>query len=123
MEDQEIKNKEKNPMDNVMEMPAAELAKSVNAHIGITAYGKACLFRKEVLQYMSERMPDGYTLQVDHLIYLCREQGHEIADQRFSLSLVSLETTEEQWLESVNKPLEDDEEDDCEEEYDEGEDD
>ena len=124
MEDKEIKNEEKNPMDNVMEMPAAELANSVNAHIGITAYGKACLFRNEVLQYMSERMPDGYTLQVGHLIYLCREQGHEIADQRFSLSLVSLETTEEQWLESVNKPKGDyDEEDDCEEEYDEGEDD
>ena len=113
MEDKEIKNEEKNPMDNVREMPAAELANSVNAHIGITAYGKACLFRNEVLQYMSERMPDGYTLQVGHLIYLCREQGHEIADQRFSLSLVSLETTEEQWLESVNKPKGDyDEEED-----------
>ena len=123
MEDKEIKNEEKNPMDNVMEMPAAELANSVNAHIGITAYGKACLFRNEVLQYMSERMPDGYTLQVGHLIYLCREQGHEIADQRFSLSLVSLETTEEQWIESVNKPREDYDEDDCEEEYDEEEDD
>ena len=113
MEDKEIKNEEKNPMDNVMGMSAADLAKSVNAHIGITAYGKACLFRKEVLQYMSERMPDGYTLQVGHLIDLCREAGHEIADQRFSLSLVSLETTEEQWLESVNKPKGDyDEEED-----------
>ena len=113
MEDKEIKNEEKNPMDNVMEMPAAELANSVNAHIGITAYGKACLFRNEVLQYMSERMPDGYTLQVDHLIYLCREQGHEIADQRFSLSLITLEKKKEQWLESVNKPKGDyDEEED-----------
>ena len=123
MEDKERKNEEKNPMDNVMGMAAADLAKSVNAHIGITAYGKACFFRKEVLQYMSERMPEGYTLQVDHLIYLCREQGHEIADQRFSLSLVSLETTEEQWIESVNKPQEYDGEEDCEEEYDEEEDD
>lgn len=123
MEDKEIKNEEKNPMDNVMGMAAADLAKSVNAHIGITAYGKACFFRKEVLEYMSERMPEGYTLQVDHLIYLCREQGHEIADQRFSLSLVSLETTEEQWIESVNKPRADYDEDDCEEEYDEEEDD
>ena len=114
-------NNEKNPMDNVMGMPAADLANSVNAHIGITAYGKACFFKKEALQYMSERMPDGYTLQVGHLIYLCREQGHEIADQRFSISLVSLETTEEQWIESVNKPQENDDEDDCEEEYDEGE--
>lgn len=123
MEDQEMKNKEKNPMDNVMEMSAVDLAKSVNAHIGITVDRKACLFRKEVLEYMSERMPEGYTLQVGHLIYLCREQGHEIADQRFSLSLVSLETTEEQWIESVNKPREDYDEDDCEEEYDEEEDD
>ena len=114
-------NNEKNPMDNVMEMSAVDLAKSVNAHIGITVDRKACLFRKEVLEYMSERMPDGYTLQVGHLIYLCREQGHEIADERFSLSLVALETTEEQWIESVNKPQEDDDEDDCEEEYDEGE--
>lgn len=117
-------NNEKNPMDNVMEMSAVDLAKSVNAHIGITVDRKACLFRKEVLEYMSERMPDGYTLQVGHLIYLCREQGHEIADERFSLSLVALETTEEQWLESVNKPqgdYDEDDEDDCEEEYDEEE--
>ena len=104
MEDKEIKNEEKNPMDNVMGMPAADLAKSVNAHIGITAYGKAGFFRKEVLQYMSERMPEGYTLLVGHLIDLCRDAGQKIADERFSLSLVSLETTEEQWLESVNKP-------------------
>lgn len=114
-------NNEKNPMDNVMEMPAAELANSVNAHIGITAYGKACFFKKEALQYMSERMPEGYTLLVGHLIDLCREAGQKIADERFSLSLVSLETTEEQWIESVNKPQENDDEDDCEEEYDEGE--
>ena len=114
-------NNEKNPFDEVLVMSAVGLSKSVNANIGITVGGKACLFRKEVLEYMSERMPEGYTLQVDHLIYLCREQGHEIADQRFSLSLVSLETTEEQWIESVNKPKEDDDEDDCEEEYDEEE--
>ena len=114
-------NNEKNPMDNVMEMPAAELANSVNAHIGITAYGKACFFRKEILEYINKRMPEGHTLQVGHLIDLCREQGHEIADERFSLSLVSLETTEEQWLESVNKPQGDYDEDDCEEEYEEEE--
>ena len=47
-------NNEKNPMDNVMEMSAVDLAKSVNAHIGITVDRKACLFRKEVLEYMSE---------------------------------------------------------------------
>ena len=112
MEDKEIKNEEKNPMDNVMGMPAADLANSVNAHIGITAYGKACFFKKEALQYMSERMPDGYTLLVGHLIDLCRDAGQKIADERFSLSLVSLETTEEQWIESVNKPKEYDDEDD-----------
>lgn len=117
-------NEEKNPFDKVMEMPAADLAKSVNAHIGITAYGKACFFRKEVLEYMSERMPDGHTLQVGHLIDLCKEQGHEIEDERFSLSLSALDTTEEEWLESVNKPqgdYDEDDEDDCEEEYDEEE--
>ena len=49
-------------------------------------------------------MPDGASLQMVHLIQICREAGQQIADERFSISLVSLDTTEELWLESVNKP-------------------
>ena len=70
----------------------------------ITAYEKACFFSQEVLDKISKGMPDGASLQMVHLIQICREAGQQIADERFSISLVSLDTTEELWLESVNKP-------------------
>ena len=116
MEEQEKNNAGQHPIENVLNMSAYDMAKSVNASIGITAYGKACFFSQDVLEKISKGMPDGATLQIVHLIQICREAGQPIADERFSLSLVSLDTTEKQWLESVNKPLEDDEEDDCENE-------
>lgn len=117
MEEQKKNNEGQHPIENVLNMSAYDMAKSVNASVGITAYGKACFFSQDVLEKISKGMPDGATLQMVHLIQICREAGQPIADERFSISLVSLDTTEEQWLESVNKPLEDDEEDDCEEEY------
>ena len=70
----------------------------------ITAYEKACFFSQEVLDKISKGMPDGASLQMVHLIQICREAGQQIADERFSISLGSLDTTEELWLESVNKP-------------------
>ena len=70
----------------------------------ITAYEKACFFSQGVLDKISKGMPDGASLQMVHLIQICREAGQPIADERFSISLVSLDTTEELWLESVNKP-------------------
>ena len=117
MEEQEKNNAGQHPIENVLNMSAYDMAKSINASIGITAYGKACFFSHDVLEKISKGMPDGAPLQMVHLIQICREAGQPIADERFSISLVPLDTTEEQWLESVNKPLEDDEEDDCEEEY------
>ena len=117
MEEQEKNNAGQYPIENILNMSAYDMAKSVNASIGITAYGKACFFSQDVLEKISKGMPDGATLQIVHLIQICREAGQPIADERFSLSLVSLDTTEKQWIESVNKPLEDDEEDECEKEY------
>ena len=104
MEEQEKNNAGRHQIENVLYMSAYDMAKSVNASIGITAYGKACFFSQEVLDKISKGMPDGASLQMVHLIQICREAGQQIADERFSLSLVSLDTTEEQWLESVNKP-------------------
>lgn len=104
MEEQEKNNAGQHPIENVLYMSAYDMAKSVNASIGITAYGKACFFSQDVLEKVSKGMPDGATLQIVHLIQICREAGQQIADERFSISLVSLDTTEELWLESVNKP-------------------
>ena len=104
MEEQEKNNAGQHPIENVLNMSAYDMAKSVNASIGITAYGKACFFSQDVLEKVSKGMPDGATLQIVHLIQICREAGQQIADERFSISLVSLDTTEELWLESVNKP-------------------
>ena len=104
MEEQEKNNESQKPIENVLNMSAYDMAKSVNASIGITAYGKACFFSQDVLEKISKGMPDGATLQMVHLIQICREAGQQIADERFSISLVSLDTTEELWLESVNKP-------------------
>ena len=104
MEEQEKNNAGQHPIENVLNMSAYDMAKSVKASIGITAYGKACFFSQDVLEKVSKGMPDGATLQIVHLIQICREAGQPIADERFSISLVSLDTTEELWLESVNKP-------------------
>ena len=104
MEEQEKNNAGQHPIENVLNMSAYDMAKSVNASIGITAYEKACFFSQEVLDKISKGMPDGASLQMVHLIQICREAGQQIADERFSISLVSLDTTEELWLESVNKP-------------------
>lgn len=116
-----VQNDEKNPFDEVLVMSAVGLSKSVNANIGITVGGKACLFKKEVLEFMSEKMPDGQELQIGHLIEICRQEGHEINDDRFCISLNARDMTEDEWLESLNKSNEEENEDDCEEEYDEWE--
>ena len=107
-------------MENVFIMSANDMAQSVNAHIGITAYGKAFFFSKNAIAEVCKGLPEGETLQMVHLIQICREAGKEIPDERFSISLVSLDTTEEEWFESVNKPLDDDDDDD--EEYEEDDD-
>lgn len=41
----------------------------------ITAYEKACFFSQEVLDKISKGMPDGASLQMVHLIQICREAG------------------------------------------------
>ena len=105
-------------MDKILNMSANDMAQSVNAHIGITAYGKAYFFNKAAIEEVCKGLPEGETLQMVHLIQICRVAGKEIPDERFSISLVSLDTTEEEWFESVNKPLDDDDEDDYEEEDD-----
>ena len=43
MEEQEKNNAGQHPIENVLYMSAYDMAKSVNASIGITAYGKASL--------------------------------------------------------------------------------
>ena len=104
MEEQEKNNEGQHPMDKILNMSANDMAQSVNAHIGITAYGKAFFFSKAVIAEVCKGLPEGDTLQMGHLLQICREAGKEIPDERFSISLVSLDTTEELWLESVNKP-------------------
>ena len=47
---EQFENESVNPPDNVIEPDVVEIVRSTNANLGMTAYGKAYLFKKEQLE-------------------------------------------------------------------------
>ena len=105
--------------DQIFGRDAVELSRTLNAHIGIVAYGKAFLFYQGLLEDMEKK--SGMTIELGHLVELCREEGKEIdlCHNRCFVSLNALDVTEEQWLKELEEigngsdgGTEDEEEDD-----------
>ena len=89
--------------NQIFEMNAVEIARSTNAHIGIVANGKAFYFYKDMLEDMEQKA--GHIIKIGHLIALCAEQGKDIGinSTRCSLSLNTLDISEEQWLSELKE--------------------
>ena len=73
--------------DQIFSRDAVELSRTLNAHIGIVAYGKAFYFYQGLLEEMEKK--SGQTIMLGHLVELCREEGKEIGP-RFNRCFVSL---------------------------------
>ena len=89
--------------DKLFSRDAVELSRNLNAHIGIVAYGKAFYFYQGLLEEMERR--SGMTIELGHLIELCREEGKEVdlCHNRCFVSLNALDVTEEQWLKELEE--------------------
>lgn len=119
--DEQTKQQESGGVDQIYKRDAVELARTLNANIGIVAYGKAFYFYKVLLEEMGKQV--GQTIELGHLVALCAEKGREvdICNTRCFITLNALDITEEQWfneLEEIGNGQDDDCEDDDEEKED-----
>ena len=118
---EQTKHQESSGVDQIYKRDAVELARTLNANIGIVAYGKAFYFYKVLLEEMGKQV--GQTIELGHLVALCAEKGREvdICNTRCFITLNALDITEEQWfneLEEIGNGQDDDCEDDDEEKED-----
>lgn len=119
--DEQTKQQESSGVDQIYKRDAVELARTLNANIGIVAYGKAFYFHKVLLEEMGKQV--GQTIELGHLVALCAEKGREVdlCNTRCFITLNALDITEEQWfneLEEIGNGQDEDCEDDDEEKED-----
>ena len=116
--DEQVKQQGMDGQDQIFSRDAVELSRTLNAHIGIVAYGKAFYFYQRLLEEMEKK--SGQTIMLGHLVELCREEGKEIGPRfnRCFVSLNALEVSEEEWLQDL-KEIGDAPDDDTEDEEDE----
>ena len=116
--DEQVKQQGMDGQDQTFSRDAVELSRTLNAHIGIVAYGKAFYFYQRLLEEMEKK--SGQTIMLGHLVELCREEGKEIGPRfnRCFVSLNALGVSEEEWLQDL-KEIGDAPDDDTEDEEDE----
>ena len=100
---EQTKHQESSGVDQIYKRDAVELARTLNANIGIVAYGKACYFYQGLLEEMERK--SGMTIELGHLVELCREEGKEIGPRfnRCFVSLNALGVSEEEWLQDLKE--------------------
>lgn len=101
--DEQVKQRGMDGQDQIFSRDAVELSRTLNAHIGIVAYGKAFYFYQGLLEEMEKK--SGQTIMLGHLVELCREEGKEIGPRfnRCFVSLNALEVSEEEWLKELEE--------------------
>ena len=101
--DEQTKQQESGGVDQIYKRDAVELARTLNANIGIVAYGKAFYFYQGLLEEMERK--SGMTIELGHLVELCREEGKEIGPRfnRCFVSLNALGVSEEEWLQDLKE--------------------
>ena len=101
--DEQVKQQGMDGQDQIFSRDAVELSRTLNAHIGIVAYGKAFYFYQGLLEEMEKK--SGQTIMLGHLVELCREEGKEIGPRfnRCFVSLNALEVSEEEWLKELEE--------------------
>ena len=100
---EQTKHQESSGVDQIYKRDAVELARTLNANIGIVAYGKAFYFYQGLLEEMERK--SGMTIELGHLVELCREEGKEIGPRfnRCFVSLNALGVSEEEWLQDLKE--------------------
>ena len=100
---EQTKQQESSGVDQIYKRDAVELARTLNANIGIVAYGKAFYFYHGLLEDMEKKA--GHTINLGHLVELCREEGKEVGlcATRCFVTLNALDITEEQWLKELEE--------------------
>lgn len=100
---EQVKQQGMDGQDKLFSRDAVDISRSLNAHIGIVAYGKAFLFYQGLLEDMEKK--SGMTIELGHLVELCREEGKEVdlCHNRCMVSLTAVDVTEEQWLKELEE--------------------
>ena len=119
--EEQVKQQGSGEVDQLYKRDAVDLSRTLNANIGIVAYGKAFYFYKGLLEQMEKKA--GQTIELGHLVELCREEGKEVGlcATRCFVTLNALDITEEQWLKELEE-MGDGQDDDCEDDDEEKED-
>ena len=101
--DEQVKQQGMDGQDKLFSRDAVDISRSLNAHIGIVANGKAFYFYQGLLEEMEKK--SGMTIKLGHLVELCREEGKEIGPRfnRCFVSLNALEVSEEEWLKELEE--------------------
>lgn len=110
---EQVKQQGMDVQDQIYGRDAVDMARTLNANIGIVAYGKAFYFYKGLLEEMQKK--SGQTINLGHLVELCREEGKEVGlcNSRCFVTLNALDITEELWLNELEE-MGNDYGDDCE---------
>ena len=118
---EQVKQQGMDGQDQIFGRDAVDLSRTLNANIGIVAYGKAFYFYKGLLEEMEKKA--GQTINLGHLVELCREEGKEVdlCHNRCFVTLNALDITEEQWLKELEE-MGNGQDDDCEDDDEEKED-
>ena len=98
---EQFENESIPPTDDVIEPDVVEIVRSTNANLGMTAYGKAYLFKKEQLEEMQEKSA-GQKIQIKQLVDICSKQGRDIDNSWFAIGLVARDTPDDDWYASVS---------------------
>ena len=116
--DKQAKQQGMDGLEQIFSRDAVDMSRRLNAHIGIVAYGKAFYFYQGLLEEMERK--SGMTIELGHLVELCREEGKEIGPRfnRCFVSLNALGVSEEEWRQDL-KEIGDAPDDDTEDEEDE----
>ena len=101
--EEQVKQQGSGEVDQLYKRDAVDLSRTLNANIGIVAYGKAFYFYKGLLEQMEKKA--GQTIELGHLVELCREEGKEVGlcAIRCFVTLNALDITEEQWLKELEE--------------------
>ena len=106
---EQFENESIPPTDDVIEPDVVEIVRSTNANLGMTAYGKAYLFKTEKLEEIQEKSA-GQKIQIKQLVDICSKQGRDIDNSWFAIGLVARDTPDDDWYASVSTLLDDKEE-------------
>ena len=101
--DKQAKQHGMDGLEQIFSRDAVDMSRRLNAHIGIVAYGKAFYFYQGLLEEMERK--SGMTIELGHLVELCREEGKEIGPRfnRCFVSLNALGVSEEEWLQDLKE--------------------